>query len=277
MIIGIIGLGLIGGSMAKAVKAATSHTVLGIDIDAETMALARLTGAIDGELTDDKLSSCDLIMAALPPKALLRVIEEKAPCMGGTLLVDLCGIKTYVYKPLKALADKHGFEYVGGHPMAGKEVGGFHNASVALFSGASMILTLDKESRAQTLEMLKAFFRSIGFAVVTFSNMEQHDRIIAYTSQLAHITSNAYIKSPTAQMHMGYSAGSYKDMTRVARLDESMWTELFMGNRDYLLDELRILIDNLSEYLNVLENGDEDKLKQLLRRGRELKETAGGN
>ncbi|MBR4305054.1 MAG: prephenate dehydrogenase [Clostridia bacterium] len=277
MIIGIIGLGLIGGSMAKAVKAATSHTVLGIDIDGETMTLARLTGAIDGELTDDKLKSCDLIMAALPPKALLRVMEEKAPRMGGTLFVDLCGIKTFVYKPLKTLADRYGFEYVGGHPMAGREAGGFHNASVTLFGGASMILTLDRESRAQTLEMLKAFYLSIGFGVVTFSNIEEHDRIIAFTSQLAHITSNAYIKSPTAQMHMGFSAGSYKDLTRVARLDEHMWTELFMGNRDYLLDELRILVDNLSEYLKVLEDGDEEKLTQLLRRGRELKETAGGN
>lgn len=277
MTIGIIGLGLIGGSMAKAIKLHTSHTVLGIDTDPETMTLAGLSGSIDGELSDDELSSCDLVMAALTPGTLLRVMEQKAPHMGGTLFVDLCGIKRYVSEPLSRLAQKHGFDYVGGHPMAGKEVSGFHNASAALFEGASMILTPNHDSRADTLEWLKNFYLSIGFGTVTFSNIDEHDRIIAYTSQLAHITSNAYIKSPTAQMHMGFSAGSYRDLTRVARLDECMWTELFMGNRDYLLDELRVLVDNLSDYLKVLEEGDEENMIRLLRRGRELKETAGGN
>ncbi len=277
MTIGIIGLGLIGGSMAKAIKLHTSHTVLGIDTDPETMTLAGLSGSIDGELSDDKLASCDLVMAALTPRTLLQVMEQKAPHMGGTLFVDLCGIKRYVSEPLSRLAQKHGFDYVAGHPMAGNEVSGFHNASAALFEGASMILTPNHDSRADTLEWLKNFYLSIGFGMVTFSDMEEHDRIIAYTSQLAHITSNAYIKSPTAQMHMGFSAGSYRDLTRVARLDEGMWTELFMGNRDYLLDELQVLVDNLSDFLKVLKEGDEENMIRLLRRGRELKETAGGN
>ena len=277
MTVGIIGLGLIGGSMAKAIKLNTNHKVLGMDKDAETMTLASLSGAIDGELTDEKLCECDLIMAALPPNAMIDVLTEKAPFMNGTLFVDLCGIKRYVYEPFKALSVKYGFDYVGGHPMAGKEVSGFTSAAAALFSGASMILTPDKDSSAQTLEMLKAFYLSIGFEVVTFSNIEEHDRIIAYTSQLAHITSNAYIKSQTAQMHMGFSAGSYRDLTRVARLDENMWTELFMGNRDYLIDELRVLISNLKDFLDVLETDDREKTIALLRRGRELKETAGGN
>ncbi|MBQ2866075.1 MAG: prephenate dehydrogenase [Clostridia bacterium] len=277
MIIGIIGLGIIGGSMAKCIQANTDYTVLGMDTDTETMALARLTGAIDGELTDRKLRECDLVMVALPPRAMIQVLDKKAPYMGGTLLVDMCGIKRDVYAPIKALSKKYGFDYVGGHPMAGKEVSGFTNASVSLFSGASMILTPDEDSNAQTLEMLKSFFLGIGFGVVTFSNIEEHDRIIAYTSQLAHITSNAYIKSPTAQMHMGFSAGSYKDLTRVARLDENMWTELFCGNNDYLVEELRVLTRNLNDFLTALEAKDEDRIRALLRRGRELKETAGGN
>ena len=277
MTVGMIGLGIIGGSMAKAIRANTDCTVLGLDRDAETMTMALLSGAIQGELTDDSFAQCDLIMAALPPAALLSVLESKAPYMTGKLLVDLCGIKRAVYAPLSGLAQKYGFDYIGGHPMAGREVSGFSNSSATLFSGASMILTPDKTTCADTLELLKSFYLRIGFGVVTFSNIEEHDRIIAYTSQLAHITSNAYIKSPTAQMHMGFSAGSYRDLTRVARLDENMWTELFMGNRDYLVEELRVLVDNLNDFLVVLENGDEENIRQLLRRGRELKETAGGN
>ena len=277
MTVGIIGLGLIGGSMAKAIKTNTDHKVLGIDIDQETMTMSLMSGAIDGRLTDEKLGECRLVMAALTPEILIQTITEKAPFMKGTVFVDLCGVKRAVYKPLSELAQKYGFLYIGGHPMAGKEFSGFANATADLFKGASMIVTPDSTSDIVTLDKLKSFFLSIGFGSVTFSNLEEHDRIIAYTSQLAHITSNAYIKSPTAQMHMGFSAGSYRDLTRVARLDENMWTELFMANSDFLIEELSILTDSLNEFLEVLEHRDRKKLRQLLREGRELKETAGGN
>ncbi|MBR2472777.1 MAG: prephenate dehydrogenase [Clostridia bacterium] len=277
MTVGIIGLGIIGGSMAKAIKANTHHKVLGLDINDETMTMALMSGAIDGRLTDERLSECQLVMAALTPEVLVKTMTEKAPYMKGTTFIDLCGIKRAIYEPLSALAVKYEFNYIGGHPMAGKEVSGFANSSADLFKGASMIVTPDSRSDIITLDKLKDFFLAIGFGVVTFSTLEEHDRIIAYTSQLAHITSNAYIKSPTAQMHMGFSAGSYRDLTRVARLDENMWTELFMANSDYLIEELRMLIDSLGEFLEVLETKDKEKLTQLLREGRELKETAGGN
>lgn len=277
MTIGIIGLGLIGGSMAKAIKSRTDHKVFGIDVNEETMTIAYMSGAIDAKLTDDKLGECNIVMAALTPEILVKTITEKAKFMKGTIFIDLCGIKRKIYDPLKKLAEEYGFIYIGGHPMAGKEVSGFENASADLFCGASMIITPDKSSDIITLDSIKEFFIKIGFQSVTFSSLEEHDRIIAYTSQLAHITSNAYIKSPTAQMHMGFSAGSYRDLTRVAKLDENMWTELFMANSDFLVEELRMLIDSLEEFLEVLENGESEKLRQLLREGRELKETAGGN
>ncbi|MGM9521080.1 MAG: prephenate dehydrogenase [Oscillospiraceae bacterium] len=276
--IGIVGLGLIGGSMAKSIKARTGHTVLGIDIDRETMELAIMSGSIDSPLDDDNLKSCDLLLVALPPQALLRWVTENAPKIAKhTMLIDLCGVKRAICSVITPLSEKYGFSYIGGHPMAGKEVSGFKSADSALFSGASMILTPDKNTDIVMLDKLKAFFLEIGFETLTFTTPEEHDRIISYTSQLAHICSSSYVKSPTAQTHMGFSAGSFKDMTRVARLDENMWTELFSANRDNLVGELEELIKHLTDYLDAIKADDQDKLRQLLKTGRELKATAGGN
>lgn len=262
--------------MAKSIKYRTEHSVLGIDISKETMALAAMSGAIDGTLTDDKLAECDIVMIAIAPEALLKWAGEHAAQLRGVTLVDLCGVKRGICAELAKLAEENGFSYIGGHPMAGKEVSGFTHATSDLYHGADMILTPDKDSDILMLDMLKSFFLSLGFAHITFSSPEEHDRIIAYTSQLAHIASSAYIKSPTAQRHMGFSAGSYKDMTRVARLDENLWTELFMANSDFLCEELKELIGHLGEYLAAIESGDREAVRELLKRGRELKQSAGG-
>lgn len=278
MKIAIVGLGLIGGSMAKSIKAKTAHTVYGADLDRETMTLARMCGAIDGPLTEETLPQCDLVLAAICPAAAIRWVEEHADKIGKqAILVDLCGVKRVVVQALAPIAQAHGFAYIGGHPMAGKERGGFTAATDDLFDGASMILTPDQRTDMQLLETLKAFFLDLGFAGLTFSDPEEHDRIIAFTSQLAHITSSAYVKSPEAQRRRGFSAGSFRDMTRVARLDETMWTELFLDDADYLVKELDILIENLSAYSRALKSGDAEQIRALLREGRELKATAGGN
>lgn len=276
MTVGIIGLGLIGGSMAKSIKARTQDKVLGIDLDEETMNMAKMSGSIDGVLTDEMIPACDIVLIAIAPLAVLKWLREKADLLKGRIFIDLCGVKRQIGKEISKTAKEYGFMYVGGHPMAGKEVSGFANASTDLFSGASMILVPDERSDIITLDRLKAYFLTIGFEKITFSTPDEHDRIIAYTSQLAHITSSAYIKSPTAQRHMGFSAGSYKDMTRVAKLDETLWTELFLENSDYLTDELRLLINNLSDYLEALEKRDSEAIKSLLKKGKELKLTAGG-
>ena len=139
------------------------------------------------------------------------------------------------------------------------------------------VVERDIQGHLELLETLKAFFLDIGFASLTFSDPEEHDRIIAFTSQLAHIVSSAYVKSPEAQKRRGFSAGSFQDMTRVARLDEDMWTELFLDDADYLTDELNILIGHLQEYADALKSKDAEHLRALLRDGREKKATAGGN
>ncbi|MBO4383125.1 MAG: prephenate dehydrogenase [Clostridia bacterium] len=272
--VGIVGLGLIGGSMAKTVKKHTIARVYACDLDPNAMALAREAGAIDGELTNETIRECDVLLIAIAPQDLVRWVRDNAALIPkSTILVDLCGVKRYIYDNVSPIAREHGFLYVGGHPMAGKEVSGFANADMDLYRDASMILCPDETATEEAIDDLKAFFLALGFGEIVFSTPEEHDRIIAYTSQLAHATSSAYIKSPTSRQRMGFTAGSYKDMTRVARLDPEMWTQLFMANRDHMIEELQELVDNLAGYLDALKADDSALLKKLLEEGRDLKIT----
>ena len=278
MNVGIVGLGLIGGSMAKSIKARTAHTVWGVDLNHETMTLARMCGAIDAPLTEENLPQCDILLIAIRPAAAIEWVKRHAPLISkSAIVVDLCGVKRVVVAGIAPVAEQYGFAYIGGHPMAGKERGGFTAATEDLYVGASMILTPDDKTDMPLLETLKHFFLDVGFASLTFSTPEEHDRIIAYTSQLAHIVSSAYVKSPEAQRRRGFSAGSFRDMTRVARLDEDMWTELMLSDADFLTKELGILMEHLAAYKTALESRDEAQLHQLLKAGREAKATAGGN
>ncbi len=277
MKIGIIGLGLIGGSMAKSIKDKTDHTVFGYDKNDETMFLAKMTKGIDAPLTNENLAECDMLMIAIRPDYAVQWVWDHAGEIGKrAIVVDLCGVKRAVVSQAAPLAKQYGFRYIGGHPMAGKEVAGYTNAASHLFDGASMILTPDDATDLPLLETLRDFFYSLGFARLTFSTPEEHDRIIAYTSQLAHIASSAYIQSPESQEQMGFSAGSFRDMTRVARLDEDMWTVLMMDNADYLSQQVDILVENLQKYQKALHENDAEALRALLKKGREMKESAGG-
>ncbi len=272
--VGIVGLGLIGGSMAKSTSKHTICHVFGYDKNPEAIQLAKMSGAILDTLTQDNLKDMDLIMIAIAPEQIVKWMNENAPYFDQhTILVDCCGVKRYIYKNLSPLAEKYGFTYVGGHPMAGKEVAGFANADAYLYQDASMILCPDETTDIDTLDVLKSFYLSLGFGEIVFSNPEEHDKIIAYTSQLAHAASSAYIKSPTSRRRMGFTAGSYRDMTRVARLDPAMWTQLFMANADNLEYELQELVDNLTDYLNAIKARNPEQLWQLLEDGRELKVT----
>ena len=277
MNVGIVGLGLIGGSMARSIKERTGHRVYGVDLDGETMSMARLCGAIDGALDERTLPQCRLVLLAVRPGAAVQWAREHAGALSpSAVLVDLCGVKRAVVSALTPLAREHGFAYVGGHPMAGRERGDFVSSTADLYVGASMILTPDPDTPEQVLDLLRAFFLDLGFAGITLSDPEEHDRIIAFTSQLAHIVSSSYVKSPEARRRRGFSAGSFQDMTRVARLDEDMWTELFLDDADFLLRELDELMLHLDEYAQALRARDAGRLRDLLRDGREKKMAAGG-
>ena len=276
MQIGIVGLGLIGGSFARAIKEHTPHSVFAFDIDRSALLGATLVGAIDGELTDPQLQNTDLLLLSLYPQATVDFVKAHADAIRpGTIVVDCCGVKRPVCDALCDFAKQHGFHFLGGHPMAGTQFWGFSHARASLFKGASMILTTNGVSDIGVLETVKRFFLSVGFETLTFTTADEHDKIIAYTSQLAHIVSNAYVKSPTALQRKGFSAGSYRDMTRVAKLNVEMWTELFLENRDNLGAELGLLIENLQAYKDALQRNDEPALRQLLQDGKDTKRRAG--
>lgn len=273
MKIGIIGLGLIGGSMAKAIRLNTDHYVLGMDIDQKIVTKAKIIEAINEELTEENIGECDMVILALYPDATVNTVRKYARLIKkGAYLIDCGGVKEKVCDNIPEIARENGFIFVGGHPMAGIEKIGFKYSNAEIFTEASMILTPDDNVKVEDLVNIKIFFLSIGFGKITVKTAKDHDRIIAYTSQLAHVLSNAYVKSETAKEHKGLSAGSFKDLTRVAYLNETMWTELFFENKNNLISELDTLINNLGEYKSALEKNDEDKLKELLRIGRETKE-----
>lgn len=271
-VIGIAGLGLIGGSMAKAIKEQTGSRVLGFDKNEAVLQSALLEGSIDGVLSKDNISSCRLILIALYPRACVDfVTEHRELIRKDAMVIDLCGVKTAVIKPLIPVVETSDFEYIGGHPMAGTEKTGYFNSRGDLFKRASMILVPVKNSE-ESLERAESFFMSLGFGETVRTDMEAHDRIIAFTSQLAHVVSNAYVKSPTARLHYGYSAGSYRDLTRVAWLNEKMWAELFVDNREALSDEIDRLIEDLKEYSSLIREGRQEELRAILKEGRLQKE-----
>ena len=276
MKVGICGLGLIGGSMAKAYKEA-EHTVFAFDIDSSTLQYARLAGMIDGTLDEETIPDCDLLLIALYPQKAEAYLTSIAPLLShDTVVMDLCGTKKNICACGFALARQYGFTFVGGHPMAGTQYSGIKYAKANLFRGAPMVLVPPVYDDIAFLDRIEKLLAPAGFGRFSVTTAEAHDRMIAFTSQLAHLVSNAYVKSPSARGHKGFSAGSYKDMTRVAWLNEQMWTELFLENSDPLLFELDQIIASLEEYRSALSRGDRDTLCQLLREGRIAKEEIDG-
>ena len=279
MIIGIAGLGLIGGSIAKATKAYTAHTVLGYDISAPTLDKAIADGSVDGVLDNDSAAQCDIIIVALYPEATLNYIKEIAHhAKKGTILTDVCGIKRSICKLAELYAASNGLTFIGGHPMAGTERSGYDASVATLFAKASMLLAPSENVANEKVQVLKSFYTELCFARIVITTPEEHDAMIAYTSQLAHVSSCAYINSPKSAKHVGFSAGSYQDMTRVARINSDMWTELFLDNRDNLIKDIDRLIYNLTQFRNALDYEDDAKLKQLLNRSNDIKvRTEGGS
>ena len=270
--IGVVGLGLIGGSLCKALGA-EGHRILGWDTDEHVRKYAMLTGIIGEEMTDERVAECDYLFLAVFPAAAVETLRRLAPAIRkDTIVCDLCGVKRAVCEPCFGIAAEHGFVFIGGHPMAGKQFSGIKYADADLFRGATMILVPKEHENLFTVSRLSDLLRGAGFRSMTITTADKHDEMIAFTSQLAHVVSNAYIKSPTAEEHLSFSAGSYRDLTRVAKLNETMWTELFLDNADHLGFELDCLIHSLQEYRDAIAEGDADTLCRLLKEGRERKE-----
>ena len=274
--IGIVGLGLIGGSFAKAYHAA-GHKVLAFDTDEAILDFARLSGNVDDVLSRENLKDCDLILICVYPQAAVDFLEAEGPYFGThPIVIDCCGTKRVLTEAGMAAAKRHGFTFVGGHPMAGTQYSGFKHARKDMYKGAPMVIVPPTNDDIDLLMRIKELLEPVGFRSITVSSAEEHDEMIAFTSQLAHVISSAYIKSPTARAHKGFSAGSYKDMTRVAWLNPDMWTELFLDNKENLVHEIDLLIDHLSEYKDAIAAEDSETLKKLLQDGKTLKEEIDG-
>ena len=277
MKVGIVGLGLIGGSLAKAYKESGQAEVYGWDTDADTMLLAKTVEAIDGTLDETVLPDCDLLLLALYPGAAIEYLRAHAPDISKkTFVIDCCGVKQVVCDACFPIAEQYGFSFFGGHPMAGTQFSGFAKSRSSLFRGASMILVPPRFDDIAQLDQAKQLLAPVGFGRTVVTTADKHDEMIAFTSQMAHIVSNAFIKSPAARQHKGFSAGSYKDLTRVAWLNETMWTDLFMDNRQKLIREIDILVHSLEEYKEAMQQEDAPRLKELLREGRICKEEVDG-
>lgn len=277
MKIGIVGLGLIGGSLAKAYKKNSDHIILGYDKNSSVVDFALIYGAVDEIMDKNNIGECDALLIAINPKDTVQFLNEHADFISNkTLVIDCCGTKRVVCNEGFRLAKEHGFTFIGGHPMAGTHKSGFVNSSANLFEGAPMVLVPHVFDDIQLLERAKELLKPLNFGFLHVTTAEKHDNIISFTSQLAHLVSNAYIKSPTAKEHKGVSAGSYKDLTRVAWLDSSMWADLFINNKDNLLREIDFLISSISKYRNALDSEDFSTLRDLLEEGKKAKEEVDG-
>ena len=276
MTVGIVGLGLIGGSFAKAYKEA-GWQVFACEKSRSTLEFAKMSGAVDGELTEKTAAQCDLVILALYPEATIDWLERMAGFIRrDAVVVDACGTKRTVCAACFPLAERYGFLYAGCHPMAGTHNSGFKYARADLYKGAPMVIVPPVYDDIELLGRIKALLGPAGFGSFHVTTAQKHDAVIAFTSQMAHLVSNAYIKSPTARAHKGVSAGSYKDLTRVAWLNPQMWSELFLENKDNLLRELDTLIENLGAYKTALEAEDSETLTALLDEGRRIKEEVDG-
>ena len=271
MKIGIVGLGLIGGSLAKAYRN-DGHTVYGYDSDGAILGFAQLSDVLHGILSENTIGLCEAIFIAINPGSTVAYLEVAAPGIAkNTLVIDCCGIKRSVCERCFPIAAEYGFTFVGGHPMAGSHQAGYKNSRADLFHNASMILVPPVYDDPLLFGRIEELLKPIGFGHLNVTTARKHDEMIAFSSQMAHLVSNAFIKSPAAQKHNGFSAGSYQDLTRVARLNADMWAELFIANHDFLIQELDFFIASISHYKNALISQDKERLKELLEEGSRLK------
>ena len=276
MIVGILGLGLIGGSLARA-YAKAGHTVYATDKDISILEFAQLAGVVSAELTADTISKCNLILLSIYADASATWLEHNAKYISSdTLVMDCCGIKEEICRRCFPLAKRYGFTFIGGHPMAGSHFSGFKYSRSNLFQGAPMVLVPPRFDDPQLLQRAQDALAPCNFGSFSVTTASEHDVMIAFTSQMPHIVSNAYIKSPTASSHKGFSAGSYKDLTRVAWLNPQMWAELFLSNKENVLSELEFYINSLTKYRDAIQSSDQTELIRLLEEGKRRKEEVDG-
>ncbi len=268
--IGIVCLGLMGGSFARA-EHLGGHEVYAWNRTKSTLDFAMID-TVDGELTDETIPTCELLILSGYPAMTVEWLQEKADLISpGAIVIDTVGVKRAICEQCFPIAEGRPWHFVGCHPMAGTQYSGYAHSRANMFHNAPMVVvppdTLQGLERLDVLDRLERLLSPCGFGTFTVTTAANHDAVIAFTSQLAHVVSNAYVKSPQATTHKGFSAGSYKDLTRVARLNATMWTELFLDDADFLSQEIGTLIDNLQQYKDAIDQRDAERLHDLLAEG----------
>jgi len=271
----IAGMGLMGGSLALALQKASPVKVVGIDSNPEVLMQALKRHAIDEVCTAGNLASADLVVLALAPRTAVEVLKELAPQLKkGTIVTDLCGVKRYIMQECLPICEEYGLHFIGAHPMAGKEKNGFSQADASLFNGASFIITPHDNTPDHVMDVMHSLAKAIGCTRLTVTTPEEHDRMIAFTSQLPHVLAGCYVQSPCSARHEGFSAGSYRDVSRVATVDETLWSELFAENSDLLENEIEHLIVRLEEFRKAVEERNEEHMMRMIKEGRLCKQRA---
>ncbi len=243
MKVAILGRGLIGGSIEKAALRGGHEASI-----------------FRGRGPKPDLSGFDLVFLAVPPSAIAPLVDEiGGKLKDGAIVLDIAGVKRPIVEAVAA-KERLGWHFVPAHPMAGKEKTGYANSCENLFDGASMILTPLPGTPDEVIAKLDGFFRSLGFGRVVVTDPAHHDEMIAFTSQLCHLISSAYVREPLSASHAGYSAGSFRDMIRVGAPEPDTWTELFFANSDALLPVLKRYIGRLENFRSALEAGDRERL-----------------
>ena len=267
MKIGIVGLGLIGASIAKALNNSGRYEIVGTDKNPDVVSKALNDGVIKSA---GGIEECDVVFCCLHPEDTVKYLlgNNFKP---GAILTDTCGVKRYVMNKVSKPLEERGYKFVGGHPMAGKEKSGYDNSDPDMFKGAHYILIKDADTDPMALSEISGLADDMGFKQITRSTAAEHDKEIAYTSQLAHVVSNAYVKNPMST-EQGFSAGSFEDMTRVAQLDNALWAELFIENSDYLCDEIDFLIENMNKIKEVIKQKNGRQLRAVLKEGSDIRE-----
>jgi prephenate dehydrogenase len=274
MRIAVVGIGIIGGSFCKAIKKNTPHYVIGINRTRSTLEKAMADGAIDEIGDENSLRDADVIILATYPHAMIEYVERYGEYMRGSIVTDSAGIKREICPRMVELSNKYGFDFVGAHPMAGKETNGYESADADLFEGASYIV-VPCEASDEAVNTVCSLALEIGFGSVKKTDPEEHDRMIAFTSQIPHVLACAYVLSPCCPNHKGFSAGSYKDVSRVANINAKLWSELFLENRDPLIGELVILRDNIIAITDAIQANDRERIEELLEKAHKTKERLG--
>lgn len=264
--IAIIGLGIIGGSMAYALHGFKNAVIYGCDINPDTCQKALERGAVNFVTNQASLAidGADLVIICTYPECIINTIREnRSVFKSGAVITDVCGVKTKLAHEINKILP-NGCEYVGGHPMAGKETDGFDSAAPELFGMCGFIVTPTVSSTPHGIKLIKDMAKFIGATRITESTPEEHDSVIAYTSDLMHVSASCLCLDYNKKMNRAYTAGAFRDCTRIANINPELWTQLFLENRTFLLDEINRYLNSLTKMRDAINAQNSDELLRLL-------------